>query len=324
MVSWIAAILIGIALLTKGADFFVDGASATAKRAKVDPLVIGIVLVGFVTAVPEMVVSALAAWHGQLGMSVGNAIGSSIANIGLVIGGTALFEPMKVYANVVRQEYPALLIAMCLATMLVLDQTLSRSDGLILLLGFLVLMTWLVKLAKKRTRDNVKVAAEWLEHHPERHSIKKIAAYFVVGLAALLLGSQLLIVGATGIAKWFGISDFVIGLTIVAIGTSLPELAASLVAAKKGEHEIALGNVVGSNLFNMLMVLAMPALIIPGRMPVTLLTRDIPIMFGFTLMLFVMSYGCGDSKPTISRLEGGVLLTAFSLYNILVCAEIVM
>jgi len=285
-----------------------------AQRFSIHPMVVGMVVVGFATAMPEMIVSALAASKGQLGLSVGNAVGSSIANIGLVIGGAAMVVPLSIYSQMVRHEYPALFLSMLLVVALVWDHSLDFSDGIVLLLAFMLLIFWLVSLAKKRSSL---LPLSQLSHGQQVLPKHLMIAYFVLGLMGLFLGSELLIYAATTLAKELGISDFVIGLTVVAIGTSLPELAASLVAAKRGQHDIAVGNVIGSNLFNMLIVLAMPALIFPGPVPDALLHRDIPVMFAMSGLMFLVSYGWKGRCHGISRGEGALLLLAFILYTTL-------
>lgn len=313
MTETLLVLLLGLVVLSKSANVFVDSAVSVAYHFRIHPMVVGMVVLGFATAMPEMVVSALAASKGQLGLSVGNAVGSSIANIGLVIGGAAMVVPLSVYSQMIRYEYPALVLSMLLVTALVWDRSLDFSDGLVLLLGFMVLIFWLVSLAKKRSHQQG--ALDWQKDHPPL-SQKKMLLYFIIGIVGLLLGSELLIHGATRLAKFIGMSDFMIGLTVVAIGTSLPELASSLVAAKRGQHDIAVGNVIGSNLFNMLIVLAMPALIFPGPIPEVLISRDIPVMFLMTVLMFFVSYGLKRSRYVISRLEGLFLLLMFLLYTI--------
>ena len=310
-------LVLGLLVLAKSADMFVDSAVSFAHWFKIHPLIVGMVVLGFATAMPEVMVSALAASKGQLGMSVGNAVGSSIANIGLVVGGAALVVPLSVYSQMVKHEYPALFLSMLLVFFLVLDRSLDFIDGIILLLAFMLAIFWLVALAKKRRNDSESAVRDWDQMHGVL-SLRKAFAYFLFGLLGLFIGSELLVDNATQVARYFGISDFVIGLTIVAIGTSLPELAASIVAARRGQHDIAIGNVVGSNLFNMLVVLAMPALIFPGPIPEVLLWRDMPTMFGMSLLMFLMSYGWRRSRGEISRLEGGCLFIIFAVYLALV------
>ncbi len=306
---------LGLLVLAKSADKFVDSAIAMACCFSIHPMVIGMVVLGFATAMPEVIVSALAASKGQLSLSVGNAVGSSIANIGLVIGGAAMVVPLSIYSQMVRHEYPALFLSMMLVTLLVWDHSLDFIDGLILLLAFMLLIFWLVSLAKKRSSQ---LSSDQLKSDQVQLGQAQMWGYFVLGLLGLFLGSELLISSATDLAKFFGISDFVIGLTVVAIGTSLPELAATLVAAKRGQYDIAVGNVIGSNLFNMLIVLAMPALIFPGPVPDALLNRDIPVMFLMSGLMFVVSYGWRGRQHTITRLEGTLLFVGFVLYTMLI------
>ncbi len=308
------AIVAGFALLVWGADRFVIGASATARNLGVSPLIIGLTIVGFGTSAPEMLVSAIAAWAGNPDMGIGNAIGSNITNIGLVIGVTALIAPLRVHSDTLKREFPLLFLVMLIALGLLLDGEMSRIDGVVLLLGMGALVYWMVSLGLRQRRNGPDpMIAEYSDEIPEHMPMWQAILWLVLGLAILLGSSRLLVWGAVNIAQWFGISDLVIGLTIVAIGTSLPELAASVMSALKGEHDIALGNVLGSNMFNLLAVLGMPGLIQPGVTPAELLSRDFPIMILLTVMLFAMGYGF--RKPgTVTRGEGILLLAGYLGY----------
>ena len=296
----------------QGGGFFVESATSLAKKMKIHPMVLGVVVLGFATAMPEMIVSAMAAWHGQLGMSIGNAVGSSIANIGLVLGGTALIVPLSICGSTLRHEFPAVLLSMLLITCLVWDHMLSFFDGMIIVIGFLLMIIWVIFMAKQRALPE---AMHGRSAENDLASTGRMIFCFVAGLAAMLIGSRLMIYGATGIATFWGVSDFIIGLSILAVGTSLPELAASMVAAYRGEHDLALGNVLGSNLFNMLAVMAMPALIMPGKTPEALLNRDIPLMFAFSFLMLVLAVR-RDGTCRINRLSGLILLLAYVAYSI--------
>jgi cation:H+ antiporter len=308
------AIIAGFALLVWGADRFVTGASATARNLGVSPLVIGLTIVGFGTSAPEMLVSAIAAWAGNPDMGIGNAIGSNITNIGLVIGVTALVAPLRVHSETLKREFPLLFLVMLIAFGLLLDNHMGRIDGIVLLIGMAALVYWMVALGLRERRDGVDpMSNEYSDEIPSDMPMSRAIIWLVFGLLILLGSSRLLVWGAVNVAQWFGISDLIIGLTIVAIGTSLPELAASVMSALKGEHDIAIGNVLGSNMFNLLAVLGMPGLIHPGPIPMELLNRDFPVMILLTIGLFAMGYGF--LKPgRVTRGEGAMLLAGYLAY----------
>ncbi|GGX55396.1 calcium/sodium antiporter [Saccharospirillum salsuginis] len=312
---WIAllAVVAGLALLVWSADRFVDGASATARHFGMPALLIGMVIVGFGTSAPEMVVSALAATQGNPGIALGNAYGSNITNIALILGITALISPIAVHSTVLRKELPILTGVTLLAIWQLWDGELTRLDTWILLGVFAVLMGWTVFQGMRRPDDALgREVEQSLEVHtmPLRRSV----FWLVVGLVLLIVSSRVLVWGAVDIATRLGVSDLIIGLTIVAVGTSLPELASSLIAARKGEHDIALGNVLGSNLFNTLAVVGIAGMISPMAVGPELLARDLPVMAALTVSLFVIGYGFRGAGR-INRLEGGLLLAAFAVYT---------
>lgn len=306
------AVLFGFALLVWGADRFVLGASALARNLGVSPLIIGLTIVGFGTSAPEILVSATAAWEGNPAMGIGNALGSNITNIGLILGLTALIMPMTVHSVTLKREFPVLLLIMILALLLMLDGELGRFDGGVLLLGTALLIGWMVYLGLSE-RNSDPMASEFSEEIPTQLPTGKAIMWLVLGGITLLISSRILVWGAVNIAEWFGVSDLIIGLTIIAIGTSLPEMAASIVSALKGEHDIAIGNVLGSNMFNLLAVLAMPALIQPSSLPADVLLRDFPAMFVLTIILLGMSYGLRGAGR-INRIEGSILLCIYLGY----------
>ncbi|MFU8836963.1 MAG: calcium/sodium antiporter [Thiohalomonadaceae bacterium] len=312
MIYSLLAVISGFALLVWGADRFVIGASAMARNLGVSPLIIGLTIVGFGTSAPEMLVSAVAAWQGNPAMGVGNALGSNITNMALVLGLTAMIAPMAVSSVTLKREFPVLVLIMALALVLLFDLKLGLLDGLILLVGTLLLMAWMVWLGL-RERNGDPMESEFAEQIPTQMPMRKAVFWLLLGGVILLASSRILVWGAVNIAEWFGVSDLIIGLTIIAIGTSLPELAASIMSALKGEHDIAIGNVLGSNMFNLLAVLAMPGLIAPSLLSSEVLTRDFAVMAGLTLMLLVMSYGF-RGPGRINRLEGGILLFAYLAY----------
>jgi len=314
MLLHIFTVLAGFGLLIWGADRFVAGASATARNLGVPPLIIGLTIVGFGTSAPEMLVSGIAAWDGYPGIAVGNALGSNIANIGLVLGTTALIAPIAVNSDTLRREYPLLFVAMVLALWLMSDGYLGVLDGILLIAGLFLMMLWVVRIGL-RSRKSDPLQQEFAEELSEAEMTTPIAMFWLlIGILVLLAGSRAVVWGATEIAVAMGVSDLVIGLTIIAIGTSLPELAASIMSVIKGEHDIAVGNVVGSNMFNILGVLGLPGLIHPFTLPAESLSRDFGVMAILTVALFLMSFGINGRQGRINRLEGGTLLAAYVGY----------
>ena len=305
----------GFVALVWGADRFVEGAAATANNLGVSPLIIGLTIVGFGTSAPEMLVSAIAAASGAGGLSIGNAIGSNITNTALVLGVTALVTPLMVHSKVLRRELPLLLAIMLLSYgLMVFDGDLSRLDGGILLAGLAILVISMVAEGIKDAREGGEpLEEEFAEEIPTEMGLPVAITWTVVGLAVLLGSARLVVWGGTEVAAFFGVSDLVIGLTVVAIGTSLPEMAASVVSAMKGEHDIAIGNVVGSNMFNLLGVLALPGVIAPGEVDPGVLTRDYPAMFVLTVIFLIMARGL-RVKSTVTRFQGGVLVVCFVAY----------
>ena len=313
MLLSILAVISGFAVLIWGADRFVYGAAATARNLGVSPLVIGLTIVGIGTSSPEILVSAIAAYNGNPALAVGNAIGSNITNIALVLGVTAMIVPLLVKSDTLKREYPIMFLVMMLALVLCLDGELSRIDGAILFTGLVIMIIWMVKLGlRKHETDQLET-----EFEQEIPYITTANALFwlALGMILLLLSSKALVWGAVNIAHAFGISDLVIGLTIVAIGTSLPELAASVMSALKGEPDIALGNVIGSNMFNLLAVLGIPGLIAPHALDPEVLTRDFPFMIGFTIAMFIMAFGFKESGR-INRFEGALLVMGYIGYMV--------
>ena len=307
------AILAGLALLVWSADRFVEGSAATAGHFGMPPLLIGMVVVGFGTSAPEMVVSALAASQGNPGLALGNAYGSNITNIALILGITAVIAPIAVHSQVMRKELPILALVTLAAAWLLFDGELSRLDAAGLLVLFALLLGWSIWSGMRKTDDAfaTEMDAE-LAAHPM--PIRKAMLWLVVGLVLLIISSRILVWGAVDLATRFGVSDLVIGLTIVAIGTSLPELASSIIAARKGEHDLALGNILGSNLFNTLAVVGIAGSIAPMAVANEVLIRDIPVMVGLTLALFVLGYGF-RGPGRINRVEGAGLLAVFVGYT---------
>ena len=253
------AILVGLVVLVWGADRFISGAAALANNLGVSPMMIGLTIVGFGTPAPEILVSSIAALDGNPGLAIGNALGSNIANIGLILGVTALITPLSVHSGVLKREYPLLLAISLISLALMWDGTLSRVDGLILIILLVAILFWMVRSARLDGSDPI--SSEFDAEIPHDIPTPKAALWLVIGLLALLASSRALVWGAANVAATLGVSDVVIGLTIVAIGTSLPEMAASITSALRKHHDIALGNIVGSNIFNLLAVLSSAAVI---------------------------------------------------------------
>ncbi len=315
MIFYLASIVLGFALLVWSADRFVDGAASTAKHLGMPSLLIGILIVGFGTSAPEMVVSAIAAYEGNPGLALGNAIGSNIVNIALILGITAIVAPIAVNSKIVKKEIPLLLLIVLFTGYLLLDNTLTLFEGVILLAGFFALVLWSVFAAFRSRGDSFEDQMD-IELNEDIMSLKVGIMWLVFGLILLIASSRLLVWGAVGVANSFGVSDLIIGLTIVALGTSLPELAASVMAARKGEHDIAIGNVVGSNMFNLLAVIGIAVIIAPmNSIPLEVLQRDWTIMLLLTIALFVMAYGFKGRNGRINRVEGTILILCYVAYN---------
>ena len=313
MLGNILSIIAGLALLMWGADRFVHGAAASARNLGIAPLLIGLTIVAFATSAPEILVSIVAALQKEPGLAFGNAIGSNIVNIGLVLGLTALIRPIALESATLRREMPALLAVSLLTVSLFLDTYLSRIDGFVMLTGLVIVMIWLARLGV-RSAANDPIAMDYDAEIPTDVSMVMAVVWLIIGLGTLLIGAELLVDGSIGIAKRMGISEVVIGITIVAFGTSLPELAVSLASALKGEYGLAIGNIVGSNIFNLLAVIGVAAAIHPSALAPSVLSLHIFVMVAFTLVLFAMTYDY-DGKAKLSRTEGLALLTAYVAYN---------
>lgn len=312
------AVILGLALLTYGADRFVLGASGLARSLGMSPLLIGLTIVAFATSAPELLVAVIAAWQGATGLAIGNAVGSNIANIGLVLGVTAIITPLVVHSGTIKREFPLMFAALILALLLIWDGDLNRLDGAILAIALLLMISLMVYLGKRSaSSDPLK---QEFEHEIAGElaglTLRTTIIWLLLGLILLLAGSQLLVRGAVDIAQSLGVSDLVIGLTIVAVGTSLPELATSVMSAIKGEQDIALGNVIGSNMFNILGVLCVPGLIRPEAVRPEVMSRDFPIMLLMSALMFFMAYGFRRADR-ITRFNGVVLLAGFISYQLI-------
>lgn len=319
MLGNILSLTAGLALLMWGADRFVHGAASAARNLGIAPLLIGLTVVAFATSAPEILVSIVAAMQKEPSLAIGNAIGSNIVNIGLVLGVTALIRPIKLESATLRREMPALLAVSLLTVSLFLDSYLSRIDGIVMLTGLVIVMIWLVRLGL-RSAVNDPIKRDFEAEIPTDVGTPVAVVWLIVGLGTLLLGADLLVDGAIGIAKALGISELVIGILIVALGTSLPELAVSLASALKGEYGLAIGNIVGSNIFNLLAVIGIAAAIEPAALAPSVLSLHIFVMVAFTLVLYAMTYDY-DGKAVLSRPEGLALVLAFIAYDIYVVLQ---
>lgn len=309
----IVIFLVGLIVLSWSADRFVYGASALAKNIGISPMMIGLTIVAMGSSAPEIVVSAIASANGNMNTAVGNALGSNITNIALVLGITALVKPLLVSSTTLKRELPALLIISLIAIGFMYDGELKSYEGIILLGLFIFVLAMMAWLSLQVDKEDPLVA-ETADEIPKGVSNTSALIWIGVGLVILPLSAHFLVNSAVEIARYMGISDLVIGLTIIAFGTSLPELAASVAGVLKGEDDLALGNIIGSNIFNLLAVLGMPGLIAPGILDPDVYNRDMYVMLGLTLLLFLFSFDL-IGKRTISRTNGFLLLACFIGYQ---------
>jgi cation:H+ antiporter len=312
----IAQLIGGFILLVWGADRLVAGASALARNLGVSPLIIGLTIVAFGTSAPELVVSGVAAARGNPGLAVGNAIGSNIANIGLILGVTAVVYPLRVESETLKREYPVLMLIMIAAFIMAADLEFNRTEGWLLLTGLGALLIWMVRFGMRRGPEDP-LAREFAAEIPRDMPTGYASVWLTVGLLVLPLSSMFLVEGAVVIARSLHVSEAVIGLTIVALGTSLPELAAALTSALRQEDDLAIGNVIGSNMFNILGVLGIAAIVEPIEIDSLIVKQDFPVMFLFTVLLFFMAYGM-RGPGRINRRSGVLLLTLFLAYQVMI------
>lgn len=312
---WLAtiAVLIGLAILVWSADVFIDGAVVLANKLNVPSFLIGVVILGLGTSAPEMVVSVLAALEGSPELALGNAYGSNIINIALVLGATVLISPIIIRKSIIKRDMPLLLSVTAVAAQQLSDGILSHTDGIVLIvLLVLILAIQIVSSLREGNHEHQDDPA--LESAEETSTIRGIGALFL-GLLVLILSSRAIVWGAVELATFWGLSELIIGLTIVAVGTSLPELVASLSAARKGEHDMALGNIIGSNIFNTLAVVGLAALIAPITPNAIILSRDILAMGLLTILLFAMCLFAFNTKRSFGRTSGATLVLFFVGYT---------
>jgi len=304
------AILVGLVVLVWSADRFVLGAASTARHLGMSPLMIGMTIVSLGTSAPEIFVSATASLDGSGTLAIGNAIGSNITNIGLVLGITALIAPLPIHGRMLKKEIPILLLVTVIAGLTLQDLDISLMDSIIMLICLVITLFWLFN---ESSEQEIGGLGEEEAEEIESMSNAKAAFWLVVGLLALMISAKILVWGAVEVARYFGVSELIIGLTIVAIGTSLPELAASVASALKGHHDIAIGNVVGSNIFNLLAVMPIPGLVATTVVEPSVLARDYGTMLGLTLLLIAFIYSF-RKQGRVGRSAGSILLLSYAGY----------
>ncbi|HFB65612.1 MAG TPA: calcium/sodium antiporter [Aeromonadales bacterium] len=317
-----AWVLIGISLLVWSADRLTDGAAAIANNLGVPPFIVGLTIIAVGSSAPELFISTVAAIAGKPGLAIGNAIGSNIVNTSIVLPIAALISPLVICSNILRREMPLLLVFSALTAFFLYDLSLSRLEGFILV-GLLILyIIWLI-FSGFQNHNKDKLLTEMVGELPETMPTPHAIIWVIVGLIVLMLSSDLLVDGATNIARAMGISDTIIGLTIVAIGTSLPELAASIAGALKKEHEMVLGNIIGSNIFNLLGVLGIAGSITPIKnLDPEIMSRDIPTMLIVTVSMYLLAQGYGKRAHFGIR-ESIALLLVYLVYAVILFTDIV-
>lgn len=313
MLEAVAFLIVGLIFLVWSADKLVFGAAALARNVGISPLVIGMTILAMGSSAPEMMVSATAALDGKTDTAVGNVLGSNIANIALILGITALIKPLSISSGVIRRELPLMIGVTLLAGALLWDSHLGFYEGVLLFVLFGVFLFTMLQISRKEKQNGDAFIEEQESEIPEGVSNAKAAMWVVIGLIVLPLAADLLVDNAVVIAKYFGMSDLVIGLTIIAIGTSLPELAASLAGVMKGEDDMAVGNIIGSNVFNILAVMGIPGILNPSILSEFAMGRDFWVMLGVSLLLVIMALG---KSRSVNRIEGGFLVACFLSYQV--------
>lgn len=309
----ILVLIFGFIMLVWSADRFVSGAAATANNLGVSKMLIGLTVVSLGTSAPEILVALAASLEGLPTLAIGNAIGSNIANIGLVLGVTAILTPLPFAPSVLKGELPWLIGTTVIALFCLSDYHLGTVDGIVLFSGLGYILYRLMRVPQETTEGFGESFQDELEELPEMRTPQAVF-WLITGLVVLLGSAEALVWAATVIAEYLGVSELIIGLTVVAVGTSLPELAATVGAAVKGHPDIAIGNVVGSNILNILAVMAVPAIVHPTDLDDVVLWRDFGMMFALTMLLVLFAYGIG-SRPVITRFEGAVIVLGWIGYN---------
>ncbi|ELB2162295.1 calcium/sodium antiporter [Vibrio parahaemolyticus] len=318
MLEAVALLIVGLVLLVWSADKLVFGSAAIARNVGISPLVIGMTILAMGSSAPEMMVSATAAWDGKTDTAVGNVLGSNIANIALILGITALIKPLSISSAVIRRELPLMIAVTVLAGILLWNSHLGFYEGILLFVLFGAFLFAMLQISRKEQKSGDAFLEDQESEIPQGVSNPKAIMWVVIGLILLPLAASLLVDNAVIIAKHFGMSDLVIGLTIIAIGTSLPELAASLAGVLKGEDDMAVGNIIGSNVFNILAVMGLPGIINPSTLSEYAMGRDFWVMLGVSLLLVAM---CLGKSRSINRLEGAILFTCFLGYQVYLFAN---
>ncbi|HCG6404538.1 TPA: calcium/sodium antiporter [Vibrio parahaemolyticus] len=318
MLEAVALLIVGLVLLVWSADKLVFGSAAIARNVGISPLVIGMTILAMGSSAPEMMVSATAAWDGKTDTAVGNVLGSNIANIALILGITALIKPLSISSAVIRRELPLMIAVTVLAGILLWNSHLGFYEGVLLFVLFGAFLFAMLQISRKEQKSGDAFLEDQESEIPQGVSNPKAIMWVVIGLILLPLAASLLVDNAVIIAKHFGMSDLVIGLTIIAIGTSLPELAASLAGVLKGEDDMAVGNIIGSNVFNILAVMGLPGIINPSTLSEYAMGRDFWVMLGVSLLLVAM---CLGKSRCINRLEGAILFTCFLGYQVYLFAN---
>lgn len=305
-------LIVGLILLVWSADKLVFGAAAIARNVGISPLVIGMTILAMGSSAPEMMVSATAALDGKTDTAVGNVLGSNIANIALILGITALIKPLSISSMVLRRELPLMVGVTLLSGLLLWNSYLGFYEGILLFVLFAVFILAMLQISRKEQQNGDALLAECESEIPTDVSNKKAIIWVVIGLILLPFAASMLVDNSVIIAKYFGMSDLVIGLTIIAVGTSLPELAASLTGVLKGEDDMAVGNIIGSNVFNILAVMGIPGILNPSILSDSIMGRDFWVMLAVSLLLVIMALG---KSRSINRLEGAVLFIIFIAYQ---------
>lgn len=314
MILNVVLLIVGFCLLIKGADIFVDGASSTAQNFKVSKMLIGLTIIAFGTSAPEFAVSMSALASGSTDMVFGNVVGSCILNSLLILGIAAVIRPVKVKDNTVKKELPLCLLFSTALVVLFLDvqlaegvtNSITRGDGLIILLFFCIFLYYLISLTKQKKELN--------EDEKPKFKLWKSLLFVLIGLGGIILGSDLVVNNASDIAKNIGLSERVIALTVIAFGTSLPELVTTIVSAKKGEQDLLIGNIIGSNIFNICVVLGIPVVIFGTISPTSFQMLDLILLILSSFMLWLFA----ETKRTITRWQGITMLLVFAIYYVLV------
>lgn len=313
MFEAVAFLIVGLIFLVWSADRLVFGSAALARNFGISPLVIGMTILAMGSSAPEMMVSATAALDGKTDTAVGNVLGSNIANIALILGITALIKPLSISSAVLRRELPLMIAVTVIAGAILWDNHLGFMEGILLLILFVGFILAMLHISRKEKKNGDVMLDEQESEIPQGVSNMKAAFWVVVGLIVLPLSADTLVESSVVIAKYFGMSDLVIGLTIIAVGTSLPELAASVAGVMKGEDDMAVGNIIGSNVFNILAVMGIPGILNPSILSELAMGRDFWVMLAVSLLLVVMALG---KSRSINRIEGAILFVVFIAYQV--------